>query len=520
MLGITSGAAETEESGKLVISQANLQFKSTVYLLIAVDYSAVYSDIETAKEKVTVIVDGSELTADEEVMATENFPANCVGFKYTKLGAKNMGDELEIKAFADGEEHSSTVYSVLEYTLQAKNTYPDDTYLMDVVDKLLAFGAAAQTAFLSEGKEIADEYDYDLTKAHSLAKLVDSVNPKNGTSKVILEEGRAMPVQATDEAAKESGFYWYNDRIDFRGQSDKDSLTAELAYTDGRSETVFAVPANQAVFMDTYTGPVVYYYNLNGKSAFVKKDLSVVDNPVPAFSPANLGGKLTADPTALGDVTALKGAGTINPGYIMIRGGGNQNFTNAVAYQRVSEMLADGYNKFTVSFTMATSDNNTPKIPLSYVALRSGSNKLVISSATDAQKNGDGMLALFRGDTKGILRPGSDALGEASKVENISESIFTPSKDNVLNGTNDIAKPSDFFTVHVVVTLKGDGDHGTLDYYINDEYITSIIHHANDSFFNVEKMYMCVYSGGTNTTLRGYIKNVVVTAGDIVKDYN
>ena len=193
MLGITSGAAETEESGKLVISQANLQFGSTVYLLIAVDYSAVYSDIETAKEKVTVTVDGSELTADEEVMAIENFPANCVGFKYTKLGAKNMGDELEIKAFADGEEHSSTVYSVLEYTIQAKHLYSDNALLMDVIDKLLVFGAAAQTAF-----DYTD-YDYPLADENGVIDY-GIVIVEGATERKVIKAADTEYIPATEKA--------------------------------------------------------------------------------------------------------------------------------------------------------------------------------------------------------------------------------------------------------------------------------------------------------------------------------
>jgi len=158
MLGFTSSAAEPEESPTLSVSHANLQFGSTVYLLIAVDYSAAYSDVATAMDKITVSVDGEELAADEEVMKSEEFPDGCVGFKYTSLGAKNLGDELEIKVYADGKEHNTTIYSVLEYAIQARSMHCDDTYLMDVIDKLLAFGATAQAAFEYTGDHpLADE---------------------------------------------------------------------------------------------------------------------------------------------------------------------------------------------------------------------------------------------------------------------------------------------------------------------------------------------------------------------------
>ncbi len=541
MLGIASSAAETEESEKLVISQANLQFGSTVYLLIAIDYSAVYSDVETAMEKVSITVDGEELTADAEVMAIDNFPANCVGFKYTKLSAKNMGDELAIKAYADGEEHSSTTYSVLEYTIQAKNLHSDDAYLMDVVDKLLVFGATAQTAFLPEGETVATAYDYDLTKAHSLAKLVDSINPKNGTSKVILEEGRTMPIQATDAVTNAGGLFWYDGTVALRAQSEAGSSIGELAYTTDKTQNIFVVPKTQSLFMDSYIGDTVYYYadTSTGKNVthFIDRNLNSVTNPISVFSPANISGSLTAAPETLTDVTDLKGSGTINPGYIMIRGTANTNLTKAVAADRIIPMVDEGYTQFTFSVTMATTDANSPAIPLGYITLRAKGNGTLLSTTEESLRGVDGsMLSLIRATSGGIIQAGTNADATVAKAgaESIP-TLLTPSEAGILNGTNKASNPSDFFTVHAVVTLAGHSDAsdartGTIAYYVSigDEFLTNeegdiclatINHYAFDSYFTDPSTYPCFYLGGTNSAYRGYLKNVVVTAGDIVNDY-
>ena len=89
MLAIIPTAEEAAApAGSIEISQANVQFGNSVYLLIAVDYTDAYATAEEAKANVTISVDGKTLTPDESVEA----PEGTVGFKYTDLGAKNMGD--------------------------------------------------------------------------------------------------------------------------------------------------------------------------------------------------------------------------------------------------------------------------------------------------------------------------------------------------------------------------------------------------------------------------------------------
>ena len=158
MLGVIPTAEEAAApAGSIEITQANVEFGSTVYLLVAVDYTDAYASLDEAKANITISIDGKVLTPDESVEA----PEGTVGFKYTDLGAKNMGDVLEIKAYNGETEADSITYSILEYSIKAKATNSDDEYLMEVVDAMIEFGAAAQAAFEYAG-------DYDLSGEYSL----------------------------------------------------------------------------------------------------------------------------------------------------------------------------------------------------------------------------------------------------------------------------------------------------------------------------------------------------------------
>ena len=91
MLGITSFA---EDAGVLVVSQASLEFADNVYLLIAVDYSAVGSaDGITLKIKNNKTGEESNIDAPASDITA---PTGCVAFKYDDIGAKmsNGADSL------------------------------------------------------------------------------------------------------------------------------------------------------------------------------------------------------------------------------------------------------------------------------------------------------------------------------------------------------------------------------------------------------------------------------------------
>ncbi len=50
--------------------------------------------------------------------------------------------------------------------------------------------------------------------------------------------------------------------------------------------------------------------------------------------------------------------------------------------------------------------------------------------------------------------------------------------------------------------------------------MATVRHYATDKFFQSKGVYLCIATGGSNSAYRSAIKSVVVTAGDIVNDYN
>ena len=161
LLGIVSVAEDTE--AKLDISDASLYFGDTVYPLFAVDYTAVYTGDSAAKDaaaaiKLEVYSDGVLIETLEPTSENVGAPAGTIAFKQENIGLKNMGDIYTYKAVNGVAENASdsVEYSILEYALECKTL--DDEKLIKVIDKMLAVGASAQTAFKYSN------YDYDLTK--------------------------------------------------------------------------------------------------------------------------------------------------------------------------------------------------------------------------------------------------------------------------------------------------------------------------------------------------------------------
>jgi len=191
MLGVTSVAEEPAAAAKLDITYANLMFSDSVYPLFAVDYTAVYTGDEAETDALAaiklevyrndVLVDTLEPTT--EVAAPE---VGTIAFKQESFGFKNMGDIYTYRAVNGTAENASDdiEYSVLEYAVMAK-AIPDEK-LANVVEKMLAVGAAAQDAFNYT------EYDYDLGEKYgivivggataetrkTLAKVGESVTPE------------------------------------------------------------------------------------------------------------------------------------------------------------------------------------------------------------------------------------------------------------------------------------------------------------------------------------------------------
>ena len=159
MLGIMPSAKQDlgpTQTPTLHISRANLQFDTTIYLLIEVRYGVAGLD-SGANVKVDVTNKAGKtttLTPDDSIQGLEK---ESVGFKYTDLSAKEMADTLTITAYCDGVASATTTYSLLEYAIKTKETFPGSK-IATACDKMLAFGAAAQDAFGYEGDyALADE---------------------------------------------------------------------------------------------------------------------------------------------------------------------------------------------------------------------------------------------------------------------------------------------------------------------------------------------------------------------------
>lgn len=186
MLGVVSTADSSSETGSLKISQANLQFADTVYLLIAVDYSALYSDLAAASAAVTLKIKnnatGSEVILDPDASVVLD---GHVCFTYKTLGAKNFGDELSLQALNSGvASGDAKTYSILEYAL--KGISGDDALLAALCEDMLAFGDAAQTAFGTKASA-----SYDLAKDYGVVV----VNGSN-EGKAIAEAGSSVSFTA------------------------------------------------------------------------------------------------------------------------------------------------------------------------------------------------------------------------------------------------------------------------------------------------------------------------------------
>ena len=238
MLGVVSGAA-TEETKKLDISLANLQFADAVYPLFAVDYTAVYTGDKAEASALAAIK--LEVYRNGELIetlrpATENLgnPAGTIAFKHEMIGLKNMGDIYTYRAVNGTAANSSdeVEYSILEYALESSML--GDDKLTNVVEKMIAVGAAAQTAFNYT------DYDYDLAKKYSVTKLAGGATFADGTTKKIFTEGDTATYVASHKLTAEK-VVWYNNTLELQGTDS----TYTASY--GQSQTLFAVPAAQAV---------------------------------------------------------------------------------------------------------------------------------------------------------------------------------------------------------------------------------------------------------------------------------
>ena len=480
MLGVTSVAEEPAAAAKLDITYANLMFSDSVYPLFAVDYTAVYTGdkAETnalAAIKLEVYRNGElvdTLKPTTEVAAPQ---VGTIAFKQESFGFKNMGDIYTYRAVNGTAENTSDdiEYSVLEYALESSMIGNDK--LTTVVEKMIAVGAAAQTAF-----DYTD-YDYDLAKKYSVTKLVGGATFADGTTKKIFTEGDTATYVASHKLAAEK-VVWYNNTLEL--QSTESTFTASY----GESQTLFAVPAAQAVDMgDSY-----------------------------ATKGSQLGYK------------------TVGASIVSIIG------------DFVDNGNADAESKFTMTFTLATNSATSMQINFRNTAYMnpstSSANVTESSSVLNRQKAN---VSLFRGaSAKGYLGPRYSNKGVC--VNNSDPVCYNIAPLS----TAASGAVGEYITYSIVFDISGqadcpactkatgctncntdgisDGKTYTMSFYVNGEYkLTTILPillsydlTAEDSTVTTHKFFdenlQLYFSANPFSNL--YIKHFAITAGDI-NDY-
>ena len=346
-VGVASFAEEEATStASLKVSAANLEFNTAVYLYIAVDYSE-FGSASGITLKVTNNVTGesSIISPNSKIEA----PTNCVAFKYTALGAKNMGDELTLQALKDGKPSGDAKnYSILEYALVSQGE--GDEKLTNLINAMLAYGAKAQNLNKHTGT-------YDLSKEYSFTKLTAGAYFADGSTKVIMSEGDA-PKTATIAGATDKTC-WYNTNLKNLGVG----KTLEVGYEKG-GQIVYAA-LGEAFDMRNYTGAPVIEATIGTKSYSYKyADGTTAKRPIDWIN-SNV---LNSD---------TQRTITYNPGYIEYGQAASagvlfthSNFFNKSMYDQV---MANG-GKFTVSLTMASDGTN--KI-FDYIGFRAYGSKVV-----------------------------------------------------------------------------------------------------------------------------------------------
>ena len=332
MLGVMSFAeAETPEAPKeLVVSAANLEFNTAVYLYIAVDYSQ-FGSAAGVSLKITNNKTGEVVVLNPATDITA--PSNCVAFKYDTIGAKNMGDELTLQALKDGEAcGKSKVYSILEYALVAQGQ--GNEKLSNLMVAMLAYGANAQKVMKHEGS-------YDLSKEYSFTKLTAGAYFEDGSTKVIMSEGSA-PKTATIAGATDKTA-WYNTNLDNLGVG----KTISIPYAKG-GQIVYAA-LGDPLDMRNYTGaPVVESY----------------DGSNYVYNYADGSGSATRPTYWINSTVLNKDATrtiTYNPGYLEYTAATSAGmlFTHGNFFTKdmYDQVMANG-GKFTVSLTVSSNLSN------------------------------------------------------------------------------------------------------------------------------------------------------------------
>lgn len=508
MLGVVS-FADTEAAGPVLkVSKATVEFGSSVYVYIAVDYSAFGSS-----EGITLNIKNNKtnnsvnLTPDTSLEALEG----CVAFKYDTIGAKHMGDELTIQAMKDGKASGDAkTFSVLEYALKAEDL--NEQKLTALMDAMLAYGAAAQDAYNYEGT-------YDLSvEDYSLVTLPDGATFANGAKKAILKDKDQLT--ATKSDANDTD-YWLNSAIQQIGQ--------------GKSITISYKKDNQHLFIAPagVFGTNQYYFDMD---CYTGADIKVNDQTAASEKKPTVNGYGT---------NMIINAGTyvdITTGYMKMYGNCSVQYLGSSQLQKAVKEATDkpaGSRVFTMSITAACDASSTGTSMLGnwsirtsrgsseYMYRKSGNNYVYAGSNANGSStnftvyknqffvpdgNGGykkleypvyGRLALVYGSGHSLTgHYNADGTGQAKTAT------------TVLNATAlDANAPGKFSTVHIVFDL----DKGTMSYYMEGSK-TAVLVHALPVQAEFLVKATLEHSGSANATT--YLKSVVVTQGNITDYFN
>ena len=528
MLCIVPTAEETTPVGieKLQVKKAALEFGSNVHLFLAVDlydyyvaiggknsgiYSQLYECWEDRANFLKVTINGEELAHTTTRITHEVSSAGVNGyacFKFENIGAKNIGDEFDIEVYyiRDGAEIlvDSLSYGAVDYALDAKEQYSDNDALMNVLDKMLAYGGAAQAAFNYTGS-------YDLTsfegsiKDQSVVALHGNASFAGGAKKSFIKEGQTLTATAESDTA-----CWVNYRAQKVAPTGK---TATIAYAAGKQDIYVTdnnIFGNSAYYfdMDQYTGESVTYttggvYTINGYTF----DLSGAGYYKAEFS--------------------------VNKGYIkscknntILLG---QNAEGASALAEIAQ-LPEGSRKVTISMSVAA-ENGIGNYPFNSLAIRlnrTASNHMSSTAGGSSLANNcDTLVGKYYATNGSLLQYpvygrfvavygsvwkqaiGSYYSADGSSAVKSGVIAAIPLADGV---------PTEFVTVHVVL----DFDNHTMTYYVGDS-ATPVATNAlpidmnflDGSSGNYPYLEYLGSSGGN-----AYIKSIIFSYGNFTDIFN
>ena len=184
LVGITSYASEASDEPALEVAYANIELANAVYIYFAVDYSD-FGSKDGIKLKVTNTVSGVTTTLSPKSNIAA--PEGCVAFRYASIGTTNMGDELIVQAYRNGEASGEAkTYSILEYALKAHES--GEKKLVDLVESMIRYGASQQ--------KLANHYGtYDLKESWSLVVVSGAT-----VRKTIVKTGSELTLTPADQS--------------------------------------------------------------------------------------------------------------------------------------------------------------------------------------------------------------------------------------------------------------------------------------------------------------------------------